>query len=167
MLNSIQKVIKATWEETGAKRNKLVEKQEKKIISEVNISTTGQYILYKFERNGQIQMPYLSSARNVKKISDYVLFTTKKDTLFVLIFELKRGNAYPVEQLKATEILSQYFIETAKRVSKKGFKKVEYRKIGITNKAVKKVSKPRKIYNENNYVQLTSKHTVDIKALCE
>lgn len=167
MLSSIQEVIEATWEETGAKRNKLVEKQGNKIISEINISTTGQYILYKFEKNGQIQMPYLSNAKKVKKISDYVLFTTKKDTLFVLVFELKNGNGCPIEQLKATEILSQYFIETAKRVSKKGFKKVEYRRIGITNKAVKKVLKPRKIYNSNNYVQLTSKHTVDIKVLCE
>ena len=167
MLSNIQSVIDSKWEETGLNRNKLTEKQGIRIISEINISTTGQYILYKFENKGQIQMPYLSSIKKVKKISDYVLFTLKKETLFVLVFELKNGDGCPLEQLKATEILSKYLIETAQRVSKVGFKKVEYRRIGITNKSVKMNLKPSKIYNKNRYVQLTSKGTIDIKILCE
>lgn len=167
ILSNMQEVIETSWEKTGAEKNKLVEKQGDKLITEINISTTGQYLLYKFEKNGQIQMPYLSSAKNVKKIADYVLFTTKKNTLFVLIFELKNGNGCPIEQLKATEILCKYLIETAKRISKLGYKQVEYRRIGITNKSVKKVLRPSKIYNKNNYVRLNSQKPVDIEALCE
>lgn len=167
MLCNIQSVIASNWEITGPNRNKLIEKNGTKIISEINISTTGQYILYKFENKGQIQLPYLSSIKKVKKISDYVLFTIKNQTLFVLVFELKNGSGCPIEQLKATEILSKYLIETAERVSNVGFKKVEYRRIGITNKSVKMNLKPSKIYNKNRYVQLTSKGTVDIKILCE
>lgn len=167
MLNNIKNIISNTWEVTGAERNKLIEKQGNRIISEINISTTGQYLLYKFEKNGQIQLPYLKANKNVKKISDYVLFTLKKDVLFVLVFELKNGNGCPIEQLKATEILSKYFIETAGRVSKVSFKKVEYRRIGITNKTVKMNLKPSKIYDKNNYTRLTSKFKVDIKVLCD
>jgi hypothetical protein len=162
MLSNIKNVIADCWEETGANRNTLSEKQGNKIISEISIGTTGQYLLYKFEKSGQIQMPYLKAKKN-----DYVLFTQKYDTLYVLIFELKNGDGCPIEQLKATEILSKYLIETASRVSKVGYKKVEYRRIGITNKPVKMNLKPSKIYNQNNYVQLTSKSKIDIKVLCE
>jgi hypothetical protein len=167
MLSNIQNVIADQWEITGASRNQLIEKQGNKIISEVNISTSGQYILYKFEQNGVLKMPYLKANRNVKKICDYVLFTIKKNCLFVLTFELKNGSGCPIEQLKATECLSKYFIETATRVSKTGFQDIQYRRIGITNKSVKMNLKPGKIYNSNNYVQLTSKSKIDIKILCE
>lgn len=167
MLNNIKNIIADTWEIKGLERNKLVEKQGNKLISEINISTTGKYLLYKFEKNGQIQLPYLKAKKNVKKISDYVLFTLKKDVLFVLVFELKNGNGCPIEQLRATEILSKYFIDTASRVSKFSFKKVEYRRIGITNKAVKMNLKPSKIYDKNNYTRLTSKSKVDIRILCD
>lgn len=165
-LSAIQNVIADSWEIKEVDKKELIEKQKNKLILKATITSEGQYLLYKFEKDGNMEMPYLKKNKDVKKICDYVLFTLKKDTLFVLLFELKNGKANPVKQLKATEILSKYFIETANRVSKESFKKVEYRGIGITNKAVKATTKSSKIYNKNKYVQWSSKNEVNIKVLC-
>ncbi len=167
MLNNLKDIISDDWEITGISKNKFIEKQINNIISEIYISSKGQYLLYKFEKNGNIQIQYLKTTKNVRKISDYVIFTIRKDVLFVLIIELKNGDGYPIEQLKATEILSKYFIDTASRVSKISFNKIKYRRIGITNKSVKMNLKPSKIYDENNFVRMTSKNKLDITLLCE
>jgi len=167
MLNNLKEIIADKWEVTGTSKNKLIEKQASRIITEVNISTAGQYLLYKFEENGHIQMPYLKSNKNVKKISDYVLFTIDKGVLYVLIFELKNGNGHPLKQLEATEILTKYLIETANRVSKISFNNVKYRRIGITNRSIKMNLRPSKIYDKNNYARIANRSKLDIKVLCE
>lgn len=167
MLNSVRNAVDNNWEVKGVARNKLIEKQGNKVISEVKIAPKGQYILYKFERNGVINLPYLSANKHVRKISDYVLLTEKGGTLFVLVFELKNGNGCPIPQLQATETLTKYLIETAQRVSRMSFGDIEYRRIGITNKSIKMNLRPGKIYNANRYVQLNCSYDIQINTLCE
>jgi len=166
MLNEIKNVLKDEFEISGNNKRYLIEKLNNRIISKVSISISGQYLLYKFEKNGQIQIPYFKDTKDVKKIADFVLFTIKEGTLFILIFELKNGNGNPYKQLVATKILVEYFIETIKRISKVSLNKIEFRKIAITNKAVKTPTRISKIYSKNNFTKISSKSSINISLLC-
>ena len=165
MLQWIQRVINREFEITGSKTKLLSEKNTKQ---EVKFSTKGPYLLYKFECNGNIDMPILNLKEpGVGKIADYVLFTTKEETLYVLVFELKNGRGNPNKQLKATIILAQYLVETAIRISKEEFNTPQYRGIGLAEKGEKQKTRPnsKNIYKDG-LVRLSGIKSISIDELC-
>ena len=161
-LTSLDNVIASEWKISG---NVLIEKQKGHAMK-ATISTKGQCLLCKFEKDGEIAMPYLSKHRGVRKICDYVLFTIKEETLYVLLFELKEGSGKPLEQFKATELLSRYIVATANRIFGSPYEgKTEYRRICVINKSVKK-KVPPSIYSEHYYKKVSAKSAIDISRLC-
>ena len=87
-LTNIQNIINDNWEQTGNNSKQLVEIQQSKIISQIKIITEGQYLLYKFEKGGQIQIPYFKDTKSVQKICDYVLFTIKSNQISYMFYFL-------------------------------------------------------------------------------
>ena len=168
-LNDIQKVINSEWAKTGKDSKQLVERGNKKNSSSTPINACEQeYLLYKFEDSrGRMKMPYLSNERDVQKICDYVIFTQKSDTLYVLLFELKDGGSGSKKQLDATQILSEYLLKTTSRVFECSDKNIKYRKITITGKSIKRNLRPRKIYDDDDYTQLPSERAINIRSLCK
>ncbi len=150
ILSNIQEIIHQSCEIQGDDKKQLKELNENMIVS---IKANGQYLLYDFEKiKGGNLFPFFLKSENLSKvhsIADYVLFSTKKDTLFIIIFELKKGRKDPKPQLNATSIFVNFIIESVCRVKKVTVKR-EIRKIGIT-KNFKQSIKPTKFYDKNNF----------------
>lgn len=93
--------------------------------------------------------------RGMKRISDYAMFVDKDDTLFVLLFELKKGKDSPQEQLDVTEPLINFIFSRAK-ILKHLDVSFEVRKIGITDEVGKRSTADRGevVYDNNKYVKL-------------
>ena len=148
ILNKINEAIHSSCEITGNAKKVLEEAQEDMTVK---LKTTGQYLLYDFERiKGGDVYPFFESKGNegLKSIADYVIFAEKKQKLYVLIIELKLGRTNPKPQLYATRAFLEFMVKRIAWV-KKVSPDVEYRMIGISKNVRKKVSK--KIYDENGY----------------
>ena len=103
--------------------------------------------------------PFFAKTKEVCSICDYMLFAIEGKKLYILLIELKKGNANSSKQLKATECFANFIVETIKRVKKYQID-FSVRKISIKNPRIKK--KKTKItehsYDQDNHAILeTSK----------
>lgn len=140
-LNCLERIIHNRWQIKGQAKKRLVEEQNGEIICEFYISTSGSYLLYKFEnKNGQLEMPLLSDEKDVRKICDYVLFAVRRDILYAVMIELKKGYIDPLrpsQQILATEPLVEYLLKIANRICKQPLDKIKYGRIGVSSKRSK------------------------------
>lgn len=76
-------------------------------------------LIYKFDVDESKDFfPFFSNETHLKKISDYVILFERRDKLYIIISELKKGfdNSNASKQLEATEIFIKYIISSAKRL---------------------------------------------------
>ena len=161
-LECLERIIAEEWKVKVRGKIELIEKQRGEILYKFEFSTSGRYLLYKFEKDGNLDLPLLSQVKNVRKICDYVLFTVRGDMLYALMFELKQDYGNPSEQLWATRLLVEYLIKTAQRVCKLNFEKVKYGRFGISNKTPRKTSNVSK---KHFWISLSYKNRLTLNDL--
>lgn len=159
ILNEIAMIIHPSCEITGQDKKKLEEAQEAMVV---NLKTKGQYLLYDFEKiTGGDPYPFFQDKEGLKAIADYVLFAQKKQTLYVLVFELKKGRKTPKPQLYATKAFMEFIMKRITYLNTSLSFDVQYRMIGISKNVRKKTSK--KVYDGQGYCSFSgSQLTLDI-----
>lgn len=102
----------------------------------------------------------------MKRICDYAMFVDRDDTLFVLLFELKKGKDSPQEQLDVTEPLID-FIFTRAKILKYLIISYEVRKIGVSDEVGKRSTADRGevVYDDNKYVKLYKDNRISLLKL--
>lgn len=117
--------------------------EEEDAKMQLPIKTEGcQFILYKFDKQlgkeykGGL-FPFFAKNKGVCKISDYILFAERENTLYVLVIEMKRGDEQTLPQLKAALAFAKYIIETVNRVKGTHYKP-EIRLISIHDYKIRK-----------------------------
>lgn len=76
--------------------------------------------------------PFFNSGWDLNKMCDYIVFAETKETLFVLLIELKGENT-SLLQLDAAEQFVQFVFESCKRVKTPIEKEIKYCKVKIKN----------------------------------
>lgn len=75
-----------------------------------------EYELYKFDKDNIELFPYFSDVSNLKKMNDYVLIFDKKETINILLIELKKSSQSKYkEQLIAGECFVRFLIDSYNR----------------------------------------------------
>jgi hypothetical protein len=117
-LDSIQHILNSQF--LSKEKTKFVEEQDS-FTMEIPIKSDGcQFLSYKYDKElkgfkGGL-FPFFAQNKGVQKISDYVIFAEKGNQLYVLLVELKRGNASARPQLEAAKCFVSYIISSVKRV---------------------------------------------------
>jgi len=102
VLSIIQEAICSDYEVKGKDKNVLKEESQKMFV---DLKTKGKYLLYDFEQKKSDLFPFFSHAKGfsaLRGIADYVIIAEKKNTLFVIIVELKKG-----ERVQKNKLLLQ------------------------------------------------------------
>jgi len=97
------------------------------------------YLLYKYDQLLLKQdgfkyglFPFFNEHEGVKAIADYIMFVEEGQKFYVLIIELKKGNAPPKPQVISSKSFVEYIICTANRVFARNYAP-KIRGIGISN----------------------------------
>ncbi len=147
-LNCIKEAIHPSCEITGLERKVLEEPNVMKIY----IKSKWQYLIYNFEniKNGDIY-PFFNNINGLKIIADYVIISQKKEELYIIIIELKKGRKNPKKQIFATKRLMEFILKRIEDITKQKFA-IKYRFIGVSKITCKTTNK---IYNKNNYTDFS------------
>lgn len=104
--------------------------EEKDAHMKIDIDSNGcQCLIYKYDKKlgkeykGGL-FPFFAKNTGVCKVSDYIVFAERNNTLYCLVVELKRGKSQTLPQLKAAKEFVQYIINTVNRVKCKSYRPV-------------------------------------------
>jgi hypothetical protein len=130
--------------------------EEKGEGMKIDINYSKDYVLFQSDKKGARYLDcFHPNSKCVNRKADYIIITTKKDTIHCIIVELKKTDN-PKEQL----ILTEYFVEFVfKRIGYKykDWPNIVIRKIGAFKdnfpKGFKLSTKP-KIYDSNGFAYI-------------
>ena len=91
--NIISKLCSLLSSEFRNNKDYLDEVQEKMSIPIIHNGVS--YLSYSYDKNAKGKyvdiFPYLAKIKNVHSMCDYILFCQEKNTLYILLIELKKG----------------------------------------------------------------------------
>ncbi len=155
-LEKVQKILDAKF--LALDQASLVETKGKGMQLNIKSSSTLEYCLYRFDPDIDAIFPFFNKThdapKGLGKICDFILFVEENTTFFILLIEMKVGNATTKKQLDASECFIEYIIKSAERVGHR-LEKAIVRKIGI-NERPKSRKRPTKMqdlaYDPNNFL---------------
>lgn len=172
----IQEIIKSDFYCTSSE-GKLVlqdkDENNKKIGKPVHINAKTEIICLELDKkNSSIFQFFEPSVTDLCKIADRILFYSKNDTLYVFIIELKTeatGGAF--KQIKASYILSEYIVNTVRRMLNFKVYNIEYRGLIFSGKTYKLPTKPKDNFKEVENTDLKYQHfqsglTINLDGIC-
>lgn len=75
-----------------------------------------EYLLYRFDPDERNMFPFFSREKGLQCICDYIALVNKRNILYVLLIELKRGRSSSKKQLDASKCFMEYMVNTAERI---------------------------------------------------
>ena len=116
-------IIKKIIHEDFLHNQAFLEEKQPTFKMKIKFSTSNveDYVIYRFNPESKVIFPFFSTESNLRKICDYIVLFEKKDKLYIIISELKKGctrggNKSANRQLKASELFLQYIIKSATRI---------------------------------------------------
>ena len=95
--------------------------------------------------------PYFQNKTGYKQNCDYIVFAENDICLYVFLVELKNTNVSPEKQLKISKPFAEFLVSRIEAVVGKSAKKVDYKMIGIKERAqFKRPTGIEKLYAFNN-----------------
>ena len=139
------------------------------------------YTLYRFDTSEKDFLPFFNKTDNAPKylrsFCDYIILAEIRNKLFILLIELKSGDASHAHvQLEASYSFINFIINTAQRIKdingyseKLDVKNIEVRRITVKNVSQRPQTKVNKGYNvkrsNNNYIYKSK--IFDISYICQ
>lgn len=117
-LDSIRKVIHNKY----VCNDNFLEERKPDFKMKINLSdeNTEDNLIYRFDPDKETIFPFFSDEKHLCKICDYFIFFERKNRVYVLISELKRGssknNGLANKQLEAGEEFVRFIIKSANRI---------------------------------------------------
>lgn len=112
--------------------------EEPKVGMRIQVDDTGvDYKIYSFDFNLDKKnypkglYPFFNKIAEAHAVCDYTLFVTQGGKVFVLLVELKLGNAATANQLRAGECMAKFVVDTINRINNTNYSP-EYRKITVS-----------------------------------
>lgn len=172
----IKEIIKAEYFCTlSGGKLVLQDKDEKgrKLGKPVNIVSKTEVVCLELDKKNANIFPFLDpKVTDLCKIADRILFYSKNDVLYVFIIELKTestGGAF--KQVKASYILSEYIVNTARRML--NFKEfdIEYLGLIFSGKSYKLTTNPKNNFKSIENTSLKCQHfqsgqTINLDGIC-
>ncbi len=125
----------------------------KKLGKPVNVEAKTDIVCLELDKkNENIFQFFEPTVSDLCKIADRVLFYSKSDILYVFIVELKSGTTGDAfKQIKASYVLSEFVVNTARRMLNFKEVNVQYRGLIFSDKAYKFKTNPK-----DNFQQVES-----------
>ncbi len=132
----------------------------RKLGKPVNIEARTDVVCLELDKkNKSIFQFFELGVTDLCKIADRILFYSKEDKIFVFIIELKtEATGGAIKQVKASYVLSEYIINTVRRMLNFKEYNIEYRGLIFSNKAYKLPTKPKHNYTELENTKLKYQH---------
>lgn len=101
---------------------KILEEKKEKMKITFDTRNGCSFLSYKYDDNlkdykGGLFPFFTDRIEGVHSIVDYIIFTEQGNTIYVIVFELKKGRKLALPQFKAAEKFINFIIETANRIN--------------------------------------------------
>lgn len=174
--HKIKEIIKAEYFCTlnGGKLT-LQDKDEKgkNLGKPVHIEARAEIVCLELDKkNKSIFQFFEPSITDLCKIADRILFYSKDDVIYVFIVELKtKSTTRANKQIIASYILSEYIVNTVRRMLNFKEYNIEYRGLIFSSKTYKLPIKPKDNYKEIENTRLKYQHfqsgqTINLDGIC-
>lgn len=116
-----------------------------KVGRPVTFLLPGNIVCLQLDKRGKNIFPFFSrEIPDLCKIADRLIFHSKDESLWVFIIELKSGGTSgAIKQLKASFVLSEYVVQTVRRIMDFPILKVNYRGLVVSPKTYKQLTSPK------------------------
>ncbi|GHT20498.1 hypothetical protein AGMMS4957_07580 [Bacteroidia bacterium] len=134
--------------------------EEKREGMKIDIIYSGGYILFQSDKKSAKYLDFFHPSLvggGIRRTADYIIITTKNNTIHCIIVELKKANDNPKEQLSLTEFFVDFMF---KRIcyKYKQHSNVVIRKVGAFKDKIpngyKGLTKPGKLYDSANFAYI-------------
>lgn len=172
----IKEIIKADYFCTGNGGKLTLQDKDhkgKKLGKPISIESSTEIVCLELDKkNANIFCFFNPTVSDLCKIADRIIFYSKKDTIYVFIIELKTTatkGAY--KQVKASYVLSEYIVNTVRRMLNFNEYNIEYRGLIFSNKSYKLPTSPKDNYTEIENTKLKYQHfqtgqTINLDGIC-
>lgn len=131
----------------------------KKLGKPVFIKVRNEIICLELDKKNDSIFKFFNNVTDLCKIADRILFYAKRDTLYVFIVELKtEATSGAIKQVKASYVLSEYVVNTVRRMLDFKDINVEYRGLIFSNKSYKLPTNPKDNFKDVKRTQLKYQH---------
>lgn len=146
--------------------------KEDNVMRPVTLDKTGvRCLLYSFDKKykkGQSPnrlFTFFNTITGAQVMCDYCLFGVKKGNLYILLFELKKGDDQVMEQLKAGEEFAKFIVGSLNRINnwdiKPKVRRISVRASKVLTKPTTRISPVK--YDESNLYTFDG-YTIDVSA---
>lgn len=131
----------------------------RKIGKPVFIKTRNEIICLELDKKNDNIFKFFNNVTDLCKIADRILFYSKNEILYVFIVELKtEATGGAIKQVKASYVLSEYVVNTVRRMLNFKEINVEYRGLIFSNKSYKLPTSPKDNYTVVENTNLKYQH---------
>lgn len=143
--------------------NKVLEEKRENMKITFETRSGIQCLCYKYDDNlkgykGGLFPFFSTNEERIHSIVDYIIFVEYQSKIYVLIFELKTGNADTWPQFKAADKFVDFIFETAKRILNSSSANYEKRFISVREFQLKKGKTMMKNASFDNNYHFELKH---------
>lgn len=127
--------------------------------------TAIKYILFRLDPDKVKPFPYFNTDSGLSKICDYIMFVQKKNTLYILLIELKLGSDGAYKQLKSSEEFAKFIINSGNRIGLTFTDDLHFRKVKISEIALSRPKTANEICKKDQNEIIHYNHKSNFKIM--